>query len=127
MKKIYNYFENYIYQFSIVGLFLYIFSYYSSSLNIPSVYRTFCCIDDRRLNFFLIFIPVFLLLLIFRKFKNNKYIIYKNITLVYLFLYIIIYFSVSTHGDGYMWFQRETVSFYGAIVYALFSIIFLLF
>ena len=107
---------------SLVALCLYIISYFNRALELPDFYRNFCCMDDRMLNLFLIFIPIFIFTLIFLSLNEKKFESWKKFTFIYLIIYLIFYFIVPTQGDGYLWFQRETVSLVGSIFYLLFSL-----
>ena len=112
---------------SIVFLFLYIVSYYNKILMLPNFYRDFCCIDDRKLNLFFIFLPIFIFTIIFINLNKRTFSSWKKFTLIYLVFYIIIYFLVPTQANGYLWFQRETISFVGSIIYSLISLILIIF
>lgn len=112
---------------SVFGLLLYLTSYYSRHLGLPNTYRDFCCADDRRLNLFLIFIPLSLFFIINIKSDYKKYINWARFSICFLVAYITIYFVVPTQGDGLVWFQRETVSFFGSILYSLVSLVLILY
>jgi len=102
---------------------IYVISYFNRALYLPEFYRDFCCIDDRKLNLFLIAIPTFVLYFIFLKQKDSAFKMWKKFTLIYLPIYVVIYFLSPTQGDGLIWFQRETISFFGSITYSIISII----
>jgi hypothetical protein len=107
--------------FGIISLSIFFLSYYSREIGLPSSYEKFCCLDDRIFNLFTITIPVCIFSIIF--FKNNGFEKWKKFTFIYLFTYLLIYLIVPTQGDGLIWLQRETVSFFGVIVYSLISIL----
>ncbi len=107
--------------FSIFFVFVYLLSYFNRLLKLPYFYREFCCIDDRVLNLFFIFIPIFVFTIIFVNFNDTKFLSWKKITLIYLIIFIFLYFIAPTKGDGFIWLQRETVSFLGTILYSIIS------
>ncbi len=115
---------NKIISFSFVGVLFYVISFFNKALALPSFYKNFCCADDRKLNLFLIFIPIFIIFLLLRKLK---FVNWQKFTLLYLVGYLILYFIVPTEGDGFFWFQRETVSLFGTIIYSLSSLVFILY
>jgi hypothetical protein len=105
----------------------YIVSYYNKFLSLPAVYKDFCCFDDRIFNLFLISVPI-LVFSIFVNFLQKNYIdVWGRFTKIYLVVYLLLYFTVPTQGDGMIWFQRETISFFGSIIYTLISIIILVY
>lgn len=106
---------------------VYVFSYFNSVLDLSDVYRSFCCADDRKLNLFLIFIPVFIFALISFSLNDSNFRSWKKFSFTYLLTYLIIYFLVPTSGDGFIWFQRETLSFYGSILYLVTSLILIIY
>ncbi len=108
--------------FASVGLLLYIVSYFNSTLNLPDFYRSFCCADDRKLNLFLIFIPVFIFALIIHFLNEQKFSGWRKFSLIYLLVYFLIYLLSPTSSD-YIWFQHESVSFFGTTFYSIISLI----
>lgn len=108
---------------ALIAVFIYFISYFNEALSLPLFYDNFCCIDDRRFNLFAIFIPIFIFTIIFTNLSEIKFTHWKKFTLVYLIVYLIIYFIVPTQGDGFVWFQRETISFFGSILYSIISLI----
>lgn len=107
---------------SLIMILVYIISYFNEALNLPFSYDNFCCVDDRRFNLFAIFIPIFVFTLIFTNINEIKFIKWKKFTFIYLSVYLFIYFNVPTQGDGFIWFQRETISFFGFIIYSIISL-----
>ena len=107
---------------SVVMIIIYVISYLNRILELPSFYRDFCCIDDKRVNLFLIFIPIFIFTIIFSILSETKFNVWKKFTFIYLFIYLFIYFIVPTQGNGFIWFQRETISFFGSIIYSTISL-----
>ncbi|MEK7471122.1 MAG: hypothetical protein AAB623_00535 [Patescibacteria group bacterium] len=107
---------------SVVMIIIYVISYFNRILELPSFYRDFCCIDDKRVNLFLIFIPIFIFTIIFSILSETKFNVWKKFTFIYLFIYLFIYFIVPTQGNGFIWFQRETISFFGSIIYSTISL-----
>lgn len=107
---------------SFLGVFLYVVSYYNKILSLPSIYRDFCCIDDRKLNFFSIFIPLFVISAILFKYNKINFEKWRNFSLLYFIVYTLIYFIVPTQGDGLVWIQREAVSFFGTVIYLVISL-----
>lgn len=112
---------------SVIMVLLYFVSYFNKVLELPSVYRNFCCADDRKLNLFLIFIPIFLFSFILFKLNSSVFEKWKKFTLIYLFIYIVIYLLSPTQGDGFIWFQRETVSLFGSVIYLVLSLLLILY
>lgn len=115
-----------MFAFTILGVALYYFSYYSVKFNLPNSYRDFCCIDDRRFNLFFIFIPILIFSILFLIFKRNLK-SFTKFTFIYTLIYTIFYFLVPTQGDGFFWLQRETISFVGSIFYSIISFIFIIY
>lgn len=107
---------------SLLMVFIYIVSYFNERIGLPSSYDNFCCIDDRKFNLFFLFVFIFVFALVSIKLNEEKYKIWKKFTLIYLIIYLFIYFVVPTHSNGYVWFQRETISFFGSIIYFVFSL-----
>ncbi len=105
--------------FSLFGFFMYIASYFSRELNLPVYYENLCCVDDRTLNLFLIFIPFLIFSIISFNFNNQAILKFSKISFIYIFIYIFIYFIVPTQGDGLIWLQRETISLYGSLIYLI--------
>ena len=108
---------------SSVLLLLYFLSYFNQSLSLPSYYDNFCCIDDRKFNLFAVSIPLFIFTIIFIIFSEKNLTSWKKFTFIYLFIYLFIYFISPTHRVDYIWFQRETVSFFGSILYLIISLV----
>ena len=108
---------------SVIMVVVYIVSYFNRTLNLPSFYRDFCCVDDRKLNLFLIFIPVFIFSVISFKLDELTFKKLERFTFIYVFFYILLYLMSPTQGDGYLWFQRESISLFGSIVYSVISFI----
>lgn len=113
--------------FSFSMMFFYIISLNYKVLNLPASYIKFCCLDDRKLNLFLIAVPLFVFTFIVFFTKQSSFNFWKKFTFIYLFIYLVLYFSVSTQGDGYFWMQRETISFFGAILYSIISLFLILY
>lgn len=123
MNKILNWFTlNKIMLFSSIMLFFYLISLGYKTLNLPSDYINFCCLDDRKLNLFLISIPLFIFTAISFHTKQNTFNVWRKNTLFYIIIYLFLYFIVPTQSNGYIWLQRETVSFFGSIFYFIFSL-----
>lgn len=117
-----NYFldkQNKLLVFSFVGVIFYVVSYFNRALSLPDFYREFCCSDDRMLNIFLIAIPLFIFSLLFNRTGQG---IWKKFSLLYLVGYSLVYILMPSQGDGYIWFQKETVSFLGTILYSAISL-----
>lgn len=112
---------------SFVLLLVYIVSYYNKVLELPSAYKDFCCLDDRTLNLFLIFVPLFIFTAILNSFKEKDWGIWSKFSKLYLIAYFIVYFLVPSQGDGLIWFQRETISFFGSLLYSAISLIIILY
>src|SRR3989344_6661834 len=112
---------------SLMAVLVYFISYFNEVLNLPLFYDDFCCVDDRIFNLFAIFIPIFIFTIIFINLNEIKFTRWKKFTLIYLIIYLIIYFIVPTQGDGYIWFQKETVSFFGSILFLIVSLILILY
>lgn len=112
---------------SLIMVFVYVVSYFNRALDLPYVYRNFCCVDDRRLNLFLIFIAVFVFTFFFMNLNEVKFKSWKKFTFIYLIIYLIIYFISPTQGDGYLWFQREAVSFFGFVFYSTISLVLIIY
>ncbi len=112
---------------SFFGVILYYISFNAKQLGLSRSYKDFCCADDITLNLFLIFIPLFVLSLVSFKLRKDVFDVWKKITVVYLVLFFVLYFLSPTQGNGYIWFQREMVSFFGTIVFSLISIGFILY
>lgn len=108
--------------FSVVLFFLYIISYFNNKLSLPSFYKDFCCIDDKILNVFLVSIPVLIFSILLIKSNDHKFKSWRKFTVFYLIVYLVIYLLSPTQGDGLLWFQRETISLFGFILYTLFSL-----
>ena len=123
MNNLLNWFtkKRLIYGFLIM-VFVYIISYFNRALELPYFFRSFCCVDDRTLNLFLIFIPVFIFSVIFIHFDEVKFKSWEKFTFVYLLIYLLIYLLSPTQGNGYIWFQREMISFLGSIFYSIISL-----
>ncbi len=119
--------KNRVLLFSDLGLILYIVSYFSQSIDLPDRYKDFCCLDDVRLNLFLIFLPIFLFSFVFIYLSDSKFTSWKNFSLAYLVFYVILYFLVPTQGDGFLWFQRETISIIGSVLYTFISLILIIY
>ena len=113
--------------FSLIIVILYFVSYFNRTLGMPDFYKNFCCIDDRRLNLFLIFIPIFIFSIILSRLGESKFEKWKKFTFIYLIIYLTVYFLSPTQGDGYIWLQRETISFFGAISYSAISIVLIIY
>lgn len=108
---------------SLIMVFIYALSYFNEVLGLPTVYDNLCCIDDRRFNVFFIFLTIFIFTIIFVNLNENKFKIWKKFTFIYLLIYLFIYFLSPTQGNGFVWFQRETISFFGPVFYLFVSII----
>jgi len=108
---------------SLIMVFVYIVSYFNRTLNLPGFYKDFCCIDDRKLNLFLIFLPIFIFSLILFGSSELKFEKWKKFTFIYLLAYLLAYLLSPTQGEGFIWFQRETISFFGSILYLVISLI----
>jgi uncharacterized membrane protein YhaH (DUF805 family) len=106
----------------LIMVFVYLISYFNETLSLPSVYKNFCCVDDRIFNLFFIFIPIFIFSVINLKLNDLGFRKWKKLTFIYLIIYLIIYFISPTHGNGYIWLQRETISFFGSILYSIISL-----
>jgi hypothetical protein len=107
---------------SFAMIVVYIISYFHQFFGLPVFYKNFCCVDDRKLNLFFIFIPIFIFSLFFLKLSDFKFERWKKFTLLYLIIYLVIYFLSPTQGNGYVWFQRETISLFGFITYTALSL-----
>lgn len=112
---------------SLIMVFVYCASYFNEILGLPSFYDNFCCIDDRIFNIFFIFIPIFILAVINLKLNDLGFEKWKKFTFIYLIIYLIIYFVSPSQGNGYVWFQRETISFFGSILYSIISLILIIY
>lgn len=122
MKKVINWFtDTKMFIVGAVGLVVYFISYYNREIGLPSSYDDFCCIDDRRFNLFALLIPFFIFSVVFLLSRNRSFVTWRRFTGIYVFFYTLIYFIVPTHGDGLLWFQRETISFLGVIMYSIIS------
>ena len=108
---------------SFLFVVIYIISYFNRTLGLPSAYREFCCSDDRTLNLFLIFIPVFILSVLISLLKLKNSYSFIKFTLIYLIIYLIIYFLMPATPDAFFWFQKESFVFFGTIIYFLISLI----
>ena len=108
--------------FSFFLLFMYFISYSYKIFNLPKTYVDFCCLDDRKFNLFLISLPLFVFSVIYFFLRKYDFKFWFKVTLIFLFLYSIIYFIVPTQGDGYIWFQRETVALLGSFLYSIISL-----
>jgi hypothetical protein len=126
MFRINNLSKKQILASSVFMIFFYLISFYHKELNLPYDYQVFCCVDDRRFNFFSIFIPIFAFSLLYLKIKENNFKSWSEFSLIYLIAYVIIYFLSPTQGNGYMWFQRETISLFGSGIYVLISVFFVM-
>src|SRR3989339_1020994 len=106
---------------------VYVASYFNRVLNLPIQYRDFCCSDDRTLNLFFIFIPILIFSVVAFTSKLEVANIWKRYTFYFLILYILAYFLMPTNSDAFLWFQRETLVFFGSILYFLISLILIIF
>lgn len=128
MGKIINYLT--IRQILSTSLFfcaIYIVSYFNRVLKLPSQYRDFCCSDDKILNLFFIFIPILFFSILISVFKLEALFVWKKYTFYFLILYAVFYFLMPKNSDAFLWFQRETLVFFGSILYSLISIILIIF
>ena len=105
------------------GVLMYFLSYFNQFLQLPYRYKNFCCADDRLLNVFLIFLPVFFFNLLFLRASTTFFHIWAKFTLSYLSLFLIMYFLSPVANDGFFWLQRESVSLLFSLVYSLLSIV----
>ncbi len=106
---------------------VYIISYYARAFNLPDSYVDLCCSDDKVLNIFFIFVPFFVITIILNFIKDKNWNSWKKFTVYFFTIYFIIYFLFPTTGDGFIWFQRETVVFFGSILYSIISLILILY
>jgi hypothetical protein len=128
MNKILEWFtKKRVLLFSVFFLFMYFLSYSYKVFNLPEAYVDFCCLDDRKLNLFLISLPLFLFSIIYFFYNKYNFKSWFKKTLIFIILYLVLYFIVPTQGDGYIWFQRETVAFFGSVLYFIFSIILIIY
>ncbi len=102
---------------------MYVVSYFNRALNLPSQYRDFCCSDDRTLNLFFIFIPVLIFSIVVFMSKPKAVLSWVKYTFYFLVSFFILYFLMPKNSDAFLWFQRETLVFFGSILYSLISII----
>ncbi len=107
---------------AILMVLIYFISYFNRALDLPFFYKNFCCIDDRKFNLFAVFIPILIFTAIVVFLRDEKFREWKKFTFIYLFIYLFIYFLSPTQGDGYIWFQREAISFFGSILYSIISL-----
>lgn len=112
---------------SLLSVSIYIISYYNKILDLPYFYRDLCCVDDRIFNAFLIFVPFFVFTCIFVYTNESLFYLWKKFTTIYLTLYFVLYFLVPIQGDGLIWFQRETISMFGSIVYSVVSLLIIIY
>ncbi|MCC7160589.1 hypothetical protein IT399_02635 [Candidatus Nomurabacteria bacterium] len=108
-------------------MLVYVVSYFNVILGLPSLYDNFCCVDDRMFNLFFIFIPIFIFTLVNLKLNDLGFEKWKKLTFIYLIMYLIVYSISPTQANGYIWFQRETISFFGSILYSVISIILIIY
>ena len=107
---------------SLIFLIVYFVSYFNSSLGLPIEYKSFCCSDDRMLNLFFISIPIFIISFAALGLKDKTFYVWKGFTFFFILFYISLYFIVPTKGDGVLWIQRESVSFFLTILYSVVSL-----
>ncbi len=108
--------------FTAFGLcFLYIVSYFNKFLDLPLFYKNFCCVDDKTLNIFLISIPILILAIFSFFIKKQISKRWLKFTFLFLLFYVIIYFLSPKSKSDYLWFQREAVSLFSAIIYFIAS------
>ena len=111
--------------FSILMLVVYVISYFSRVLELPVFFRDFCCADDKKLNLFLIFLPIIIFAFIFYRLSDRKFEKWKSYTFNYIIVYLIIYLLSPKQSSDFIWFQRETVSFLSTILYFITSLFFI--
>jgi hypothetical protein len=125
MSKVLDWFtRNKITAILSIMVIVYVVSYFNKILGLPYSYDNFCCVDDRVANLFLLFIPisVIYIFVLFSQ-RESLFLGWKKYTFFYMLLYFMVYFVVPTQGDGLVWFQRETVSFFGSVLYFLISLV----
>ena len=70
----------------IIGVGVFFLSYYSREIGLPSVYESFCCLDDRNFNLFTVGVPFFIFSVFFVLYNNDSFKKWKNFTFIYLFI-----------------------------------------
>ncbi len=106
---------------------LYFVSYFNSVIGLPLVYKKLCCADDKTLNLFLISLPIFIFSVASLKLKDKAFVFWRSFTFIFILFYIFLYFIAPTKGDGFIWIQREAVSFFLTILYTLVSLILIIY
>jgi len=107
-----------VYTGLVFALLIYYVSYNADKLGLPFSYQDFCCIDDRKLNLFLILIPASVFFVL-SSYLSRTFVKFGVFTAIYLFIYL--FHCTNSSKWLYLVSKRNSVFFGHHSIFGYFS------